>query len=58
MLYNPKTTISGYVTLALIVCYVAYGFYTGKPLDLQTVLGLLGGGSLAVSAINSKDGGH
>lgn len=58
MLSNPKTTIAGYAAIIIIVLYVLYGFWIGKPMDINEVLSLLAGSALAIAAISAKDGRH
>lgn len=58
MLGNPRTTILGYFILLLILLYVLYGFYIGKPIELKEIMGILTGAATGVGLINSSDGGH
>ena len=48
---NPKTSIIGIVMIAVVIAYMGYGFYIGKPLSMDAVLAALlaiaGGGFIA-----------
>lgn len=56
MLDNPKTSIVGYIMIAVILVYMAYGFYVGKPMGMQDVLAALIG-IAGVGLVAAKDGG-
>lgn len=58
MLSNPKTTLVGYAILLAVAVYVAYGFYSGKPMDIQTVIQILTGVGAGGGLIAASDGGH
>lgn len=56
MLSNPKTSIYGGIMIAVVLCYMAYGFWIGKPMDMDTVLAALIG-IAGAGLVSAKDGG-
>jgi len=55
---NKKTTVVGYLTIAVAVGGLGLNFMSGEPLDLNAVLIALGLGGAGVGAINAQDGGR
>jgi hypothetical protein len=52
---NPKTTIIGFIMIAVVLIYMAYGFYIGKPMGMDTVLAALVGIGAGGGLIAAKD---
>ena len=55
---NRKTTIIGYLTIAVALGGLVLNFLSGEPLDLNALLIALGLGGAGIGAVNAQDGGR
>ncbi len=55
---NKKTTIAGYLTIAVAVFGVAISYLNGETPDLNTIIVALGIGGAGIGAVNASDGGR